>query len=110
MKVFIFALLLSAATAGLAIAGGGGSFHPHKYSSCRNNKSKQCVDARNAFAEHHNGMYPDQFYNQTYQGQRGRWTQHGKEWGWEGEDGDRYQKVHDKWQWVKHHDHGHDHH
>ena len=106
MKVLVLALLLCAATTGVALAGGGG--HPFKYSSCKGNNSQHCIDARNAFARHHNGMYPEQWYNETFQGRQGRWVEHGKEWGWEGEDGDRYRKVHDKWEWLKHHDRDHD--
>jgi len=105
MKVFLFAALLTAATAGMAFAGGG--YNP---GSCRNNNSQHCIDARNAFARHHNGLYPEQWDNQWYQGHQGRWTQYNKDWRWEGSDGGQYRRVHDKWEWVEHHKRDHDHH
>jgi hypothetical protein len=54
-------------------------------------------------------MYPEQWDNQFYQGHKGRWVQGGKDWKWEGSNGEQYRKVHDKWQWIEHHDHHHDH-
>jgi hypothetical protein len=99
MKIFLFAALLTAASAGVALAQG---WHPYDR-SCVGNNSKQCVDARNAFAEHHNGMYPEQWDNQWYQGHQGRWIGHANDWRWEGSDGEQYRRVHDKWEWVKHH-------
>jgi hypothetical protein len=111
MKIFLFATVLTAlttATAGLALAGGG--FNGQKYSACAHSNSKECQDAKKAFADHHNGMFPEQYYNQWYQGHQGRWDQHGKDWRWENEDGGQYRKVHDKWEWVEHHKHHHDNH
>ena len=101
MKILLFAVLLTMVTAGLASAGGG---HPtNRYSACAHSNSKECTDARNAFAAHHGGKYPDQFYNQWYQGQQGRWDQHGKDWRWDGANGEQYRKEHNQWEWVKHH-------
>jgi hypothetical protein len=105
MKVFLFTGLLTAATAGMALAGGG--WHPYKPGSCYHNNSKHCVDARNAFAEHHNGMFPEQWDSQWYQGHRGRWVQHDKEWAWEGSNGDRYMKGKNGWVWAEAHEHHH---
>ena len=53
MKKFLLALSLAALTAGFA-----GTSYAFNYSSCANNNSQHCVDARNAFAEHHGGQCP----------------------------------------------------
>jgi len=125
MKIVFFTIVLAALTAGLARAGGGYNQPCTGYSACANNNSKECRDARNAFAEHHNGMYPEQWCDQYYQGQRGRWNQQGNEWQWSGAEGDQwfqgqrghwyqerngpqfrgdhgeeYQKGRDGWQWI----------
>ena len=83
MKAFAFVLLIGALTLGTARAQffNGGPCQPGR---CWHNNSKECVDARNAFAEHHNGRYPEQYCNQYYQGQRGRWIQNGNQWQWSG--------------------------
>src|SRR5271166_204924 len=104
MKIFLLALLLTALTGGLAMAA-----EPCTgYSACAHSNSKGCRDARNAFAEHHNGMFPEQWCNQWYQGQRGHWNQHGNDWRWEGAEGDRYWKGPNGWEW-KRHEQAHDH-
>jgi hypothetical protein len=90
MKTFVLTILLTALTGGIACAAGY---------NCVDNNSKACVDARNAFAEHHNGQYPEQYYNQWYQGSQGRWNQKGAEWRWEGAKGESYAKGHNGWQW-----------
>ncbi len=84
MKIFLFTILLAALTASLARAQCTG------YSACAHNNSKACVDARNAFARHHNGLYPEQWCNEWYQGQQGRWNQRGNHWQWEGAEGDQW--------------------
>jgi hypothetical protein len=102
MKVFLFTILLAALTAGLTRAGGG-----YNYGGCANNNSKACRDARNAFAEHHSGQYPEQWNQEWYQGQRGRWKEQGDDWQWNGAQGDEWyqgQQGHwyqerDGWQW-----------
>ena len=106
MKIFLAAVLISAATAGMAFAQGGMG---NPYSACAHSNSKHCQDARAAFAEHHNGMSPDQWYNQYYQGRQGRWSQEGKNWRWESMNGEKYEQVHNKWAWVGGHHHKHDH-
>jgi len=95
MKVFVLTLVFTALTAGLSYA---------QYGACVGNNSKACVDARNAFAEHHGGVYPQQYYNHYYQGNPGRWSQENNEWRWEGMNGDRYAKGPHGWEWH-HHDH-----
>jgi hypothetical protein len=60
MKTLIFTVMLAALTAGFAQAGGYG------YQSCANNNSKACRDARDAFARHHGGAYPEQYQNHAY--------------------------------------------
>lgn len=55
MKVLVFSLML---------AGLMGLVRPaasYAYDNCINNNSRACVDARNAFAEHHGGVYPGQY-------------------------------------------------
>ncbi len=54
MKVFLFTLALAALSAGMANAG-------WDYSRCANNNSRACTDARNAFASHHGGVFPEQY-------------------------------------------------
>jgi hypothetical protein len=98
----VFFAALSAGVAGTGYA---------QYGACVNNNSKACVDARNAFAEHHGGQYPQQYYNHYYQGRPGRWSQQNNNWRWEGMDGDEYSRGDRGWEW-KHHKHegDHDHH
>ena len=112
MKTFALTVLVTLASAGLASAQMGnpvaGNFPNGKFHSCAHNNSKHCQDARKAFAEHHNGMSPEQWDNQYYQGHRGRWVQHDKDWAWEGSNGEQYRKVHDKWEWMQDHKHHHD--
>lgn len=100
MKRFLFAIVLAVLTGGLA----GTSYADR---SCMNNNSKACRDARAAFAEHHGGLYPQQYYNQWYQGRQGRWNQEHNNWRYEGMDGDDYWKGHNGWTWS-HHKHDHD--
>jgi len=89
MKIFLFVMLLGALTAGLARAQFGYN-QTCKVGACAYINSKECRDARDAFAEHHNGLYPEQWCNQWYQGQQGRWTPQGNEWQWAGADGDQW--------------------
>jgi len=110
MKTFLFAAALTVLSAGAASARG--------YSACINNNSKACRDARAAFAEHHNGQFPEQYYNSWYGGRQGRWNQRNNQWRWEGIDGDNYSKGRHGWQWAhprgrrneggRDHDHDHD--
>lgn len=67
MKIFLFTILLAVLT--------GGSAHAQRYPyrNCQHSNSKACQDARRAFAKHHNGVYPEQWFNSNYQGQPGRW-------------------------------------
>jgi hypothetical protein len=97
MKTVLFPILLAALSVGFTRTAYA------QYSACVNNNSKHCVDARNAFAEHHGGKYPEQYFNNYYQGQPGRWTQQKNEWRWDGMDGDRYYKGHNGWEWKHHH-------
>src|ERR1700730_12521690 len=101
MKTVLFAILLAALTAGFARTGYA---QPYGYGGCANNNSKACRDARNAFAEHHNGLYPNQWYNQWYQGRQGRWNQQSNNWRYEGMDGDEYNRGDRGWEW-RHHEH-----
>ena len=90
--------------AALSLALGGGAFaQSHK---CWNNPSKACRDANKAFAEHHGGLYPRQYFNSWYQGNPGRWYRHDRDWRWEGADGDRYWRGRRGWAWHRFH-HGH---
>ena len=74
------------------------------YSACANNNSRHCQEARAAFAEHHGGVYPEQYYNHWYQGRQGRWGQANNQWRYEGMDGDEYRREHNRWEWYHHHD------
>ncbi len=102
MKIFLLTIALAALTGGLAQAATG-----YKYSACANNNSKACQDARAAYAEHHGGKTPEQWNNQWYQGQRGRWSRNGGKWQWRGAQGDdsyqghqgHWYQEHDGWQW-----------
>ncbi len=89
MKIFLFTIFLAALTAGLAGAGGGYN-NTYSYHACANSNSKECRDARDAFAGHHNGLDPEQWNNQWYQGQQGRWSKQGKNWRWNGAEGDQW--------------------
>jgi hypothetical protein len=89
MKTFLLTIALVALTAGLPGAQVG-YYHPCRPGACAYNNSEECRDARNAFAEHHNGQYPEQWCNEWYQGQQGRWNQQGKRWQWEGAEGDQW--------------------
>lgn len=113
MKIFVFTLLLAVLA--------GGSAHAQQrypYRNCRHNNSKACQDARKAFAEHHNGIYPEQWFSENYQGQPGRWQWNNAEgdtwyqgllghWFQEREgprfradNGDEYRKGDKGWGWV----------
>jgi hypothetical protein len=108
MKTLAFAILFALAFTGLASAQMGNPLAGQN-GGCAQSDSKHCQDARRAFAQHHNGLSPQQWDNQYYQGHRGRWQQQGKNWQWEGSNGEQYRKVHDKWGWVEHQAHHHDH-
>lgn len=135
MKKFLFIILLAVLSAGLAPVGRAYS-QVYRYHACTNNNSKECRDAREAFARHHNGLTPEQWYQDYYQGQPGRWNQQGNNWQWQGaegdewyqgrqghwyqerdgwqyrgDDGDDYRKGHKDWQWSRKrqkHDRDHD--
>ncbi len=102
MKKFLLALSLAALTAGFA----GTSYAQFYEGNCVGNNSKHCVDARNAFAEHHGGVMPGQYYNHWYGGQQGRWTNEHDNWRWESMNGDRYSKGPHGWEWHRYHHHG----
>ena len=59
MKIFVFAFALAALTAGFAPQSSA-------YDACAGNNSPACVNARNAFAEHHGGAMPSQVENRAY--------------------------------------------
>ncbi|HVN30220.1 MAG TPA: hypothetical protein VMT64_17095, partial [Candidatus Binataceae bacterium] len=104
MKIFAFLMLIGALAVGTARAqfiynGGPCSGHGR----CFHNPSKECVDAREAFKEHHNGKTPEQWCNQYYQGQRGRWVQQNGQWGWSGAEGDQYYQGR-QGHWYRDHD------
>ena len=117
MKRVLFVIALAAISSGLA-----GTSYAQRYSACANNNSKHCIDARNAFAEHHGGVYPEQYYNHWYGGNPGRWTQQNNAWQWEGMNGDVYRRGDRDWEWQRyrneereereheHHDGEHEHH
>jgi hypothetical protein len=89
MKKLLLTLIFVAGTAGIASAQGGG---------CIGNNSPACVNAKNAFAEHHGGVYPGQYY----QGYAGRWARNGNEWRFRSNDGREYYHGHDGWAWRHH--------
>jgi hypothetical protein len=101
MKKFLLALSLATLTAGFA----GTSYAQFYERGCMDNNSKRCVDARNAFAEHHNGVMPGQYYNHWYEGNQGRWYKQNNDWRWEGINGDSYWRSHRGWEWRHHHHH-----
>ncbi len=75
---------------------------------CFNNPSKACQDANKAFAKHHGGVYPEQYFNSWYGGNRGRWYQQDNDWRWEGANGDRYWNGAHGWERHRHHHHDRD--
>ena len=87
MKKLLLSLAFVAFTSTIAAAQVAGG--------CYGNNSKACVDARNAFAEHHGGMYPGDYF----QGGQGRWMQYGNEWRWRGVDGREYFHGPNGWAW-----------
>lgn len=103
MKKVLFAMVLAALSAGAA-----GTGYAQGYSRCANNNSPACVDARNAFARHHGGAFPEQYYNNWYGGNQGRWYQQNNDWRWEGMNGDQYWRGDHGWEWRHHHHHDHD--
>lgn len=126
MKIFILTILLMSLVVPAAMAEHDDD-RPCQVGACFHNNSQECRNARNAFAEHHNGLFPEQWCNQWYQGQQGRWYQQDKTWHWEGNEGDQwfqgqqghwfqqphngweflgdkgdeYRKEHDSWQWSR---------
>jgi len=103
MKKLFSLVVLTAISFGIA-----GSSFAQGY-GCMGNNSPACQDARKAFAEHHGGAYPEQYYNNWYAGNQGRWYQQNNAWRWEGVNGDRYERGDHGWEWRHHHDHDHDH-
>jgi len=88
----MFTIMLAALTAGMATA------NAYEYGNCINNNSKACQDARNAFAEHHGGMYPQQYQNHAYNNgyyNGGRFSNYGS--------GERHH-------WRRHHENHREHH
>ena len=67
VKVFLFSLMFAAITAGLAQPS-----TVYAYGNCVNNNSRACVEARNAFASHHGGLYPRE-YRARYAYRSHRW-------------------------------------
>ena len=103
MKKLFSLVVLTAISFGIA-----GSSFAQGY-GCMGNNSKPCQDARRAFAEHHGGAFPEQYYNSWYGGNQGRWYQQNNAWRWEGVNGDRYERGDRGWEWRHHHHHDHDH-
>ena len=94
MRTLLLALLIVGLTGNLASAG-----------SCSGNNSKHCRDARAAFAEHHRGEYPRQWY----QGYHGRWFRDRDDWCWRNDDGREYRHQNRGWLWREaKHEHHHD--
>src|SRR6202050_1856075 len=98
MKKVLFTILFAAASAGLA-----GTGYAQGFSACANSNGPACTAARNAFAEHHGGVFPEQYYNHWYGGNQGRWIQERNEWRWEGMNGDAYMRSDHGWEWRRHH-------
>ena len=103
MKILVGAFVLAAVSFGI----GGTSFAQMAYSACAGRNTPACVQARNAFAEHHGGVFPEQYFNSYYNGNRGRWYQENNQWRWEGMNGDRYYQGAHGWEWHRfdHHHH-----
>jgi hypothetical protein len=89
LKTFLSTISL-AALAAVLVAVVGVSDKPYRYSECANNNSEACRDARDAFARRHSGQSPEQWYEEWYQGQQGRWTPKANNWQWEGAEGDEW--------------------
>jgi hypothetical protein len=101
MKKILLSLLLGAMTIGIGGSSAQAFWGRHH---CADSNSKACRDAREAFAKHHNGVYPGQYYNEWYAGRQGRWHQRDRDWRWEGMDGDDYYRTRDHgWRWFHHH-------
>ena len=94
MKKLLLSMVFVAFTGGIASAQVG---------RCAGNNSPACVNARNAFAEHHGGVYPGQYY----QGYRGQWLGSGNNWRWRSEDGREYYHSPRGWEWREAHEHHH---
>ena len=103
MKTLLFAISFAALSAGMS----GVGYAQYRYSACANSNSRACINARNAFARHHGGVYPERYYNHWYQGDQGRWSRVNNDWRWERMDGDEYWRGAHGWEW-KHHRHHHD--
>jgi len=95
MKKLLLSLVFVAFTGGIAAAAQPGG--------CIGRNNKACVDARNAYAEHHGGVYPGQYY----QGYRGNWARNGNEWRFRGENGREYWHSPRGWEWREAHFHHH---
>jgi len=73
VKKFVFAIILAGLTAGFATQASA-------YDACAGNNSRACTDARNAYAEHHGGVFPGQnaYYNGgNYYANRGEYVNRG---------------------------------
>jgi hypothetical protein len=101
MKNLVSAFVLAGISFGIV----GTSFAQPGYSACWGRNTPACVDAKKAFAEHHGGVFPEQYYNSYYNGGPGRWYQENNAWRWEGANGDRYYKGDKGWEWHHWHDH-----
>jgi len=97
MKKLLLTLAFVAFTGGVASAQG----------ACYGNNSPACVHARNAFAEHHGGEYPGQYF----QGYQGNWRRYGNDWRFRSNDGREYYHGDRGWDWreAREHHHHHDH-
>jgi hypothetical protein len=73
VKTFLFAIMLAGMTAGFATQASA-------YDACAGNNSRACTNARNAYAEHHGGVFPGQnaYYNGgNYYANRGEYVNRG---------------------------------
>ncbi len=97
MKKLLLTLAFIAFTGGVASAQG----------ACYGNNSPACVHARNAFAEHHGGVFPGQYF----QGYQGTWARSGNDWRFRSNDGREYWRGDHGWGWreAREHRHHHDH-
>jgi hypothetical protein len=97
MKTFALTIMLSALSAGVAMAGSG---YGYGNGSCVGNYSRACRDARNAFASHHGGLFPEQ-----YRGNRPYYNHGAYERGyWNGERAEEREEHHEHHRHEHHHD------
>jgi hypothetical protein len=99
MKRLFSAIVLAAVSFGVV-----GSSFAQPY-GCLGNNGPACVNDRKAFAEHHGGVMPEQYFNSYYGGSAGRWYQRNNAWHWQGANGDRYEPGAHGWEWHRWHHH-----